>query len=334
MSIPIVLQSVLSQYVETHKRLVIPRLGTFLVKDPGRVVLFSEMLRRDDGILRSLLRERGLSEAEALAAIEGFVADVRQAVSLGRTFPLPGLGAFRSGANGTVAFVAEAGTGEALSAPDLAEGPDGGGSSAPLSEAASVSADDRLAAIGIPTGEPRPVFPQQPRAKSDETRPRRRPPFDAGRMAATMKSAFAESSARVPAAPASDAADAPRHTPPRPSHGTGRSAGAKRRGDRFIWIAAVAALLALSAILYGYWRDSQERKAESEWMDYPEPEETAAAAMRFDPTVWAAPAVAESVLAHSRRGGSPLPEFRSDRTRDRYPAAGTDRNGTPHRDAA
>lgn len=46
---------VITQYLETHKRLVIPQLGAFIVKEPGRAVLFSELLKRDDGVLRGLL---------------------------------------------------------------------------------------------------------------------------------------------------------------------------------------------------------------------------------------------------------------------------------------
>ena len=55
---------VITQYLETHKRLVIPQLGAFIVKEPGRAVLFSELLKRDDGVLRGLLCARGLNELE------------------------------------------------------------------------------------------------------------------------------------------------------------------------------------------------------------------------------------------------------------------------------
>lgn len=38
-----------------------------------------------------------------------------------------------------------------------------------------------------------------------------------------------------------------------------------RRTDRFIWIAVIAAVLALAAIGYGYYRDYRERQIEAEW---------------------------------------------------------------------
>ena len=41
----------LIQYLESHRRLVVPQLGTFIVKEPGRSVVFSELLKRDDGCL-------------------------------------------------------------------------------------------------------------------------------------------------------------------------------------------------------------------------------------------------------------------------------------------
>ncbi|MFR1289393.1 MAG: hypothetical protein ACLSCF_05095 [Alistipes finegoldii] len=49
----------ISQYLESHKRLVVPQLGTFIVKEPGVSIVFSELLKRDDGTLRRLLIDGG-----------------------------------------------------------------------------------------------------------------------------------------------------------------------------------------------------------------------------------------------------------------------------------
>ena len=46
----------ISQYLGSHKRLVVPQLGTFIVKEPGVSIVFSELLKRDDGVLCGLLR--------------------------------------------------------------------------------------------------------------------------------------------------------------------------------------------------------------------------------------------------------------------------------------
>ena len=96
--------AVLTQYLESHKRLVIPQLGTFIVKEPGRSILFSELLKRDDGVLRGLLRERGLNDLEAAGEIDRLVFEVRHAVERGGEYRLEGFGTLGPGPNGTIAF--------------------------------------------------------------------------------------------------------------------------------------------------------------------------------------------------------------------------------------
>ena len=54
-----------------------PQLGTFIVKVPEGGVVFSELLRRDDGILRGLLvQQGGMNDLEAAGAIDRFHCDV------------------------------------------------------------------------------------------------------------------------------------------------------------------------------------------------------------------------------------------------------------------
>ena len=50
---------IITNYLTQHRRLVVPQLGTFIVKVPEGGVVFSELLRRDDGILRGLLVQQG-----------------------------------------------------------------------------------------------------------------------------------------------------------------------------------------------------------------------------------------------------------------------------------
>lgn len=97
----------ISQYLESHKRLVVPQLGTFIVKEPGVSIVFSELLKRDDGTLRRLLIGGGLSELEAAGEIDRFVFEVRHAVEHGAEFRLDGFGVMKPGPNGTIAFVFE-----------------------------------------------------------------------------------------------------------------------------------------------------------------------------------------------------------------------------------
>ncbi|WP_301186852.1 hypothetical protein [uncultured Alistipes sp.] len=95
---------ILSLALRSHKRIVVPQLGAFLVKEPGGAVLFSELVRRDDGLLRGLLVEAGLSELAAAGEIDRFVFEVRHALGQGACYAVPGLGVFRPGANGTIRF--------------------------------------------------------------------------------------------------------------------------------------------------------------------------------------------------------------------------------------
>ena len=97
--------SILAECLQSHRRVVVPGLGAFIVKEPGRCVVFTELLKRDDGILRALLLGRGMDEAEAAGLIDRFVADVHQTVGRGDEVCVPGLGRLRPGAHGTVAFV-------------------------------------------------------------------------------------------------------------------------------------------------------------------------------------------------------------------------------------
>ena len=98
----------LIQYLESHRRRVVPQLGTFIVKEPGRSVVFSELLKRDDGVLRGLLCAGGMSELEAAGAVDRFVFEVRHAVQEGREFRREGLGTLCGGPEGTIVFLGEA----------------------------------------------------------------------------------------------------------------------------------------------------------------------------------------------------------------------------------
>ena len=97
----------ISQYLGSHKRLVVPQLGTFIVKEPGVSIVFSELLKRDDGVLRGLLREAGVGELEAAGEIDRFVFEIRHAVEHGSEYRLEGFGVMTHGPNATIAFVYE-----------------------------------------------------------------------------------------------------------------------------------------------------------------------------------------------------------------------------------
>lgn len=75
-----VLIGIIANYLTEHRRLVVPQLGTFIVKVPEGDVVFSELLKRDDGVLRGLLVRGGANELEAAGIIDRFVFEVRHAL--------------------------------------------------------------------------------------------------------------------------------------------------------------------------------------------------------------------------------------------------------------
>ncbi|MBQ6580641.1 MAG: hypothetical protein IIX32_01425, partial [Alistipes sp.] len=61
---------IIAKYLESNKRLVVPNLGTFIVKVPAQTILFSNLIKNDDGCLRGLLKSEGMSELDAAALID------------------------------------------------------------------------------------------------------------------------------------------------------------------------------------------------------------------------------------------------------------------------
>ncbi len=100
------LTKLISQYLASHRRLIVPGLGAFIVKESEGKVLFSELLKGDDGLLRSLLAERGLSEIEVAAMIDRFVFEVKhETKEMAGEYVMAGFGVFSRAENGKLSFV-------------------------------------------------------------------------------------------------------------------------------------------------------------------------------------------------------------------------------------
>ena len=224
-----VLIPIIKQYLAAHKRLVVPQLGAFIVKEPERSVVFSELLKRDDGVLRGLLRDGGTGDLEAAGEIDRFVFEVRHAVERGQAYPLDGFGVMKPGPNGTIAFVYE---------PEPAAQPSGG------------------------------------------EKVTRQPQLEPGKLAEAVRTAFAEPrvspSVKMnpdPSVRGLRYGKPPKNTdaytyvdrPPR-----------RRKADRFIWIALIAAALAVAAIAFGYLREAKDRETEMQYLEQPADTHTAA----------------------------------------------------------
>lgn len=96
--------NILAEYLKHNKRLIVPKFGVFIVKQPSGTIVFSDLMRNDDGILRSLLMAYGIKELEANGMIDRFVFEIRHAVSSGEKYTVENLGEFSAGANNTIVF--------------------------------------------------------------------------------------------------------------------------------------------------------------------------------------------------------------------------------------
>ncbi|WP_289182321.1 hypothetical protein [Alistipes sp. UBA6068] len=288
---------VIAQYLRSHRRLIIPQMGAFIVKEPGQSVLFSELLKRDDGVLRSLLVAAGSSELEAGGEIDRFVFEVRHAIQQGREFPLEGLGVLKPGPNETIAFTyvpqpAEP-TAATTDAAATASANTAAASDAPTAGAA-VSAEPTT---DIRTGK---VTAAAVEALYDGNRPAREPEqAPAARPASGPAFTAPKPSEAQPAAPTTPIAERrfsgradfaspteqsshpqfkslslPKRTkrddtlvdsyygrlPRRPA--IEQTVRVRKRSDHFIWIALAAALIALGAIAFGQWCDKFGREGD------------------------------------------------------------------------
>lgn len=89
-----------------------PKLGTFIVKQTSGEIKFSDLMRNDDGVLRSLLLAYGVKELEAKGMMDRFVFEVHHAVAIDGKFAIATLGEFTADVNNTITFKQEGAIGE------------------------------------------------------------------------------------------------------------------------------------------------------------------------------------------------------------------------------
>lgn len=231
-----VLSQIISQYLRSQKRLVVPQMGAFIVKDPDRSVVFSEFLKRDDGVLRGLLRQNGVGDLEAAGEIDRFVFEVRHALQQGAEFPLEGLGVMKPGPNGTIAFVHDPHVVASVyrAQPQVEEMPqpektaDHAASEKVQSGFSQVGKKKKSDKLKTLYDEPSLFDDEMPQPRMS-FRPRRRSRSD---------EYYGKLSRRPAIQP---------------------TVVAPRRKDHFLWIALVATAIALAAIAFGQWCESRDR---------------------------------------------------------------------------
>lgn len=247
---------VVTNYLAAHRRLVVPQLGAFLVKTPGESVLFSELMKRDDGVLRALLREAGVGELEAAGEIDRFVFEVRHAVERGESYPLAGFGLMKPGPGGTIVFEYAPDTAPAAdpaSAPETPETPE-----SPETPKNHETPENPDPAAAHTDGAARP---------SSHIRPER--------VADAVKAAFGDEPIHVSASAKMNPEPCVRglrYGEPRKTTDAYRyvdRAPRRRSLDRFLLLGILVAAVAVGAILYGWWVSRQSERLEQQPIELP-----------------------------------------------------------------
>ena len=245
----------ISKYLESNKRLVVPNLGAFIVKEAGRTVLFSNLIKTDDGVLRSLLERSGVSQLEAAGVVDRFVFEVKDKLEKGGVCPLSGFGELRNGANGTLQFAYNPSvTGENLDGNAAAKIAEREAARRAAQAEIAVEQDEEEIEISIaPRKEPESQVTPAPAPsieKPAEIEPQPEKMIETPRQ---RRSALR---------PQDDYVKGLRYGKGRKVV-TGREGVAKRKstnGDLIIKIAIVAAVIAVLALAYGFynnWRNQQ-----------------------------------------------------------------------------
>ena len=243
MQIPILIQ----RYLAAHKRLVVPQLGTFVVKEPG-TVLFTELLKRDDGALRALLAGAGMNELEAAGEIDRFVFEVRHAAERNEEYVAPGLGTFSAGPNRTIAFRYDPATAAPAAETDAPAPATTVRPTPPVAEPVPAAEQAPATSPAAAPEEPAAAPDAEPAARPAEERPRNRVSMSAKRNPDPSIKGL-------------------RYGKPHKNTDayTYVDRPVRRRGDIILWIALAVALLALAAIGFGVYRETIGEEAETEF---------------------------------------------------------------------
>jgi nucleoid DNA-binding protein len=100
--------SIIKDYMgRGNRRLTVPGFGTFMRKESGEII-FVDLLRNDDGVLAKVLEEFGnYSEVEAMALIDRFIFETKNAVERDGSAAIEGFGKLTLDEKGVYQFAHE-----------------------------------------------------------------------------------------------------------------------------------------------------------------------------------------------------------------------------------
>lgn len=99
-------KELLIKVLSTSSRVVLPGFGAFLRKVQGEQLIFSPFLKGDDGFLNSFVaQEYGVSQEDATTMVAAFVEHIREVLSAKNKFYINGVGTLLVDDNGSIAMV-------------------------------------------------------------------------------------------------------------------------------------------------------------------------------------------------------------------------------------
>ncbi len=99
------LSAIIAKYINSETRLIIPEVGTLLRRKESGEVVFTEMLRKNDGVLVGLVvNGMDVSPSRANEIVGGYVEVIKQELATRKKFILDGVGVLLRRADGGVDF--------------------------------------------------------------------------------------------------------------------------------------------------------------------------------------------------------------------------------------
>ena len=99
------LSAIIAKYINSETRLIIPEVGTLLRRKESGEVVFTEMLRKNDGVLVGLVvNGMDVSPSRANEIVGGYMEVIKQELATRKKFILDGVGVLLRRADGGVDF--------------------------------------------------------------------------------------------------------------------------------------------------------------------------------------------------------------------------------------
>lgn len=99
------ISAIIAKYINSETRLIIPEVGTLLRRKESGEVVFTEMLRKNDGVLVNLVvNGLDVSPSKAGEIVGGYVEAIKQELATRKKFILDGVGVLLRRGDGGVDF--------------------------------------------------------------------------------------------------------------------------------------------------------------------------------------------------------------------------------------